>query len=86
MVRFGERTRKKDFDRDAKNVSESAALVLIGLKKATVLGLNCGACGYETCREHAMANYEGLAESEMCLPYTIEELHRSVEELNSSKP
>jgi iron only hydrogenase large subunit-like protein len=46
--------------------------------------LNCGACGYETCREHAMAIYEGLAESEMCLPYTIEELHRSVEELNTS--
>jgi iron only hydrogenase large subunit-like protein len=46
--------------------------------------LDCGACGYETCREHAMAIYEGLAESEMCLPYTIEELHRSVEELNTS--
>ena len=46
--------------------------------------LNCGACGYETCREHAMAIYEGLAEDEMCLPYTIEKLHRSVDELNSS--
>ena len=46
--------------------------------------LNCGACGYETCREHAWAILEGLAEDEMCLPYTIEKLHNSVTELNSS--
>ncbi|MBK7771400.1 MAG: 4Fe-4S binding protein [bacterium] len=43
--------------------------------------LNCGACGYDTCREHALAIHEGLAENEMCLPYTIEELRRTVEEL-----
>ena len=43
--------------------------------------LNCGACGYETCREHALAIHEGLAENEMCLPYTIEELRRAVDEL-----
>ena len=35
--------------------------------------LNCGACGYDTCREHAVAICKGLAESEMCLPYTIEQ-------------
>ena len=43
--------------------------------------LNCGACGYETCREHAVAIYKGLAESEMCLPYSIEQLKNAVEEL-----
>lgn len=31
--------------------------------------LNCGACGYMTCREKAIAVIEGLAELEMCLPY-----------------
>lgn len=46
--------------------------------------LNCGACGYHTCYEHAIAILEGLAEIEMCLPYTIEELHHSVKELNVS--
>lgn len=51
MVRFGQRTGKKDFDRDAKNVAESVAVVLIGLKKATVLGLNCGACGFPDCKQ-----------------------------------
>ncbi len=43
--------------------------------------LNCGACGYDTCREHAIAIHDGLAESEMCLPYTIDELRRAVQEL-----
>jgi len=46
--------------------------------------LNCGACGYPTCIEHAIAIHEGFAEDEMCLPYTIEKLHRSIEELNLS--
>ncbi|MFW5857020.1 MAG: ATP-binding protein, partial [Planctomycetota bacterium] len=46
--------------------------------------LNCGACGYDTCREHAIAVYKGLAESEMCLPYSIDELKRTVKELNDS--
>ena len=43
--------------------------------------LNCGACGYESCEEHAVAIVQGLAENEMCLPYTIEKLHNSVNEL-----
>jgi signal transduction histidine kinase/iron only hydrogenase large subunit-like protein len=46
--------------------------------------LNCGACGYESCREHAIAIFKGLAESEMCLPFTIEQLHTTVEQLNES--
>ena len=47
--------------------------------------LNCGSCGYETCREHAIAIHKGLAETEMCLPYTIERLHNTIEKLNLSK-
>ena len=43
--------------------------------------LNCGACGYESCEEHATAIVQGVAETEMCLPYTIEKLHKSVTEL-----
>ncbi|AZR74124.1 hypothetical protein BBF96_12380 [Anoxybacter fermentans] len=31
--------------------------------------LNCGSCGYDSCREKAIAVYNGLAELEMCLPY-----------------
>ncbi len=43
--------------------------------------LNCGACGYETCEEHAIAIIEGLAEVEMCLPMTIDKLHNSINDL-----
>jgi len=31
--------------------------------------LNCGSCGYDTCREKAVAIYQGKAEISMCLPY-----------------
>jgi len=46
--------------------------------------LNCGACGYDTCREHAIAIHKGLAESEMCLPYTIEKMRRALFDLGES--
>ncbi len=32
--------------------------------------LNCGACGYPTCRDKAIATLRGLAEATMCIPYT----------------
>lgn len=31
--------------------------------------LNCGSCGYETCREKAIAICQGKSEISMCLPY-----------------
>ena len=46
--------------------------------------LNCGACGYDTCRDHAIAIMNDLAESEMCLPYTIEQLRKTCGELEKS--
>jgi signal transduction histidine kinase/iron only hydrogenase large subunit-like protein len=46
--------------------------------------LNCGACGYESCREHANAICRGLAENEMCLPNTIDQLRAAVKEVEQS--
>jgi two-component system NtrC family sensor kinase len=43
--------------------------------------LNCGACGYDSCHDHAVAIHSGLAEIEMCLPYTIEQLRKTLKEL-----
>lgn len=61
---------------------EEVNRVLVSMGKITDKDhLNCGACGYETCIEHAIAITKGLAEIEMCLPYTIETLHRSVNDL-----
>ncbi len=31
--------------------------------------LNCGACGYQSCRDKAIACYKGLADPVMCIPY-----------------
>ena len=31
--------------------------------------LNCGSCGYNSCREKAIAIWQGKAESSMCLPF-----------------
>jgi uncharacterized ferredoxin-like protein len=50
MFAFGQRTKKKDFDRDSKNVAQSEAVLLIGLKNADVLGLDCSACGFTDCK------------------------------------
>lgn len=34
--------------------------------------LNCGSCGYNTCREKAVAIFQGKADLTMCLPYLKE--------------
>jgi two-component system NtrC family sensor kinase len=46
--------------------------------------LNCGSCGYPTCRDKAIAVCQGLAEIEMCLPYLVEELETTLRELQDS--
>jgi signal transduction histidine kinase len=59
--------------------------ILVDLgKRAPEDELDCGACGYETCREHATAIHRGLAENEMCLPHTIDRLSAAIEELEQS--
>jgi len=39
------------FLRDAENIRQSDAVVLIGLKETRPMNLNCGTCGFETCDE-----------------------------------
>lgn len=36
--------------------------------------LNCRACGYNTCREHAVAVHQGLADIVMCLPHNLQQI------------
>jgi DNA-binding NtrC family response regulator/iron only hydrogenase large subunit-like protein len=36
--------------------------------------LNCKACGYRSCREYAVAVFQGLADLEMCLPFNLQQL------------
>jgi uncharacterized ferredoxin-like protein len=51
MVAFGERSGKKNFDRDGANVRHSAAVLLVSVNNAHPMGLDCGACGYRSCAE-----------------------------------
>jgi len=37
------------FTRDSKNLRDSEVVLLIGVKGPKSFGLNCGACGYQTC-------------------------------------
>jgi len=46
--------------------------------------LNCGSCGYTSCREKAVAVYQGIAELEMCLPYLIDKTEEAYQELGKS--
>jgi two-component system NtrC family sensor kinase len=75
--------RHRSEDRRPEIIDESGlAGVLASMGKITKKDeLDCGACGYETCIEHAIAIKKGLAEVEMCLPFTIEKLHKSVKDL-----
>lgn len=48
-----------NFKRDGDNVRDSQALLLIGLKEHKGAGLNCMACGYETCSDFDAATLTG---------------------------
>ncbi len=38
--------------------------------------LNCGACGYDTCKEKAISVLEGLSHPQMCMPYMRSEAEK----------
>lgn len=47
------KTGLKFFLRDAGNIEASDAVVLVGCRGTEHLGLNCGGCGFATCKEMA---------------------------------
>ena len=76
----------RSFNHDDQRLPDPSGMeineVLLSMgKKSEDDHLNCGACGYDTCRNHATAIIKGLAETEMCLPYSIEKLHNSIDDL-----
>ncbi len=48
--------------------------------------LNCGSCGYETCREKAIAVCLGKADINMCLPFLMEKSERFSNNILSNTP
>ncbi len=48
--------------------------------------LNCGSCGYNTCREKAVAIYQGKAEISMCLPFLKEKAESFSDNIVNNTP
>lgn len=48
--------------------------------------LNCGACGYESCRAKAVAVLEGMAEPEMCIPRMRQLAERRTDRIIDTSP
>jgi signal transduction histidine kinase/iron only hydrogenase large subunit-like protein len=71
--------------RSATPSEEEIRHILRGFGKETEADeLDCRACGYATCREHAIAIYRGLAETQMCLPWVIDRFDHTVRQLSDS--
>lgn len=48
--------------------------------------LNCGSCGYNTCREKAQAVFEGKADLSMCLPFLKDKAEKFSDNIISNTP
>jgi Na+-translocating ferredoxin:NAD+ oxidoreductase RNF subunit RnfB len=48
--------------------------------------LNCGSCGYATCREKAVAIIHGKSEVSMCLPYLKERAETLADNIMNNSP
>ena len=48
--------------------------------------LNCGGCGYKTCREHAVAIYNDISEVNMCSPYMRQKAENIANSIFESSP
>ena len=51
MDKMAEERKNDGFKRDANNLRDSEAAVLIGVRGTRHFTMNCGACGYDTCNE-----------------------------------
>jgi uncharacterized ferredoxin-like protein len=59
MAEIGDRTQRKFFVRDSRNVAASEVVLLIGIKDAQHANLNCSACGMATCAELTVNSVSG---------------------------
>jgi len=48
--------------------------------------LNCGACGYATCRDNAVAVLSGMAEHTMCIPWMRKVAERKADQIIDASP
>lgn len=55
-------------------------------KKTAEDELNCGSCGYNTCREKAVAVFQGKADMNMCLPFLKERAENFSDHIINNTP
>ncbi len=59
MFRIAKERDDPGFERDGNNLKNSEGLVLIGVREHPGPGLDCGACGHESCADFAQASKTG---------------------------
>jgi len=59
MEELEERPEWRFFKRDADNVRKSTAVVLIGMKIMGTYDIDCGGCGYKSCKEYREVQKRG---------------------------
>lgn len=83
-------TEKTFYPNNMKKENPSDAVIDAILQKMGKTGkeheLNCGSCGYDTCREKAKALYYGKADLTMCLPYLKEKAESFTEDIVQNTP
>jgi signal transduction histidine kinase/Fe-S-cluster-containing hydrogenase component 2 len=89
LERFGDLDLRRAYTVDDQRLEAPSPVELAPIlqrlgKRSASDELNCGACGYDSCVEHAIAIHRNLAESAMCLPNTIDQLRRALQEVEAS--
>ena len=77
---------KKDLDLPPVSEEEIQAILESTGKSDPQQQLNCGACGYDTCRDKAIAVAQGMAEPEMCIPFMRLRAERRTDKIIDTSP
>ena len=76
---------KIDINRNFSDVQIKAILEKTG-KYSKDDELDCGACGYPTCREKAIGVLSGMAQTEMCIPYMRKLAEQKTDKIIQTSP
>ncbi len=73
---------------DEKKITESDITKILTMtgKENPQDQFNCGACGYPTCRDQAIAVIKGMAEADMCIPYMRRLAERRTDKIIDTSP
>ncbi len=66
MLKVSEERNSPGFKRDGQNILDSPVVILIGLLEHPGLGINCSACGYESCKAMEAAEIQGDFQGPNC--------------------